>query len=316
MGATSGTVFVSQNTSAGYVGGVYKSTDYGATWMDSSDGLPCRYIFSVAADPSNPMIVWTGCTFSDIAHPGGIFRSSDAGVSWVPYGRGLRDPAIAWLSVDPADSGHVLAGGDEGIHEMHFAADTDQDGIPDSDENQFGAGDANNDGTQDSNQAFVASVSSAVPPFARVRNSGITSADDFVVVEIDNTAPKAGSCQSVSDLVVMPTDQIPLSNRMIQAAPAVRFILPDCQHATVKIRYSAVTGYPAGVFGSYSPAASGDAASIRWGLLESASAGESAGVWSLQLDQDAYGNVYAPGTGSILFQGAPGKDSIFGNGFD
>ena len=70
------------------------------------------------------------------------------------------------------------------------------------------------------------------------------------------------------------------------------------------------------MFGSFSPVTPGDAASIRWGLLDAANATQSGGIWSLQLDQNAYGNVYAPNSGSILFQGAPGKDSIFGNGFD
>jgi hypothetical protein len=34
------------------------------------------------------------------------------------------------------------------------------------------------------------------------------------------------------------------------------------------------------------------------------------------LAESAFGNVYAPGSGAILFQGAPGKDSIFGSDFE
>ena len=61
----------------------------------------------------------------------------------------------------------------------------------------------------------------------------------------------------------------------------------------------------------------GDPSTIRWGLLAPSAANVDVdGVWTLHLDESSYGNVYAPGTGSILFQGAPGTDSVFGNGFD
>jgi len=318
VGATPGTVFVSQTTQGGYVGGVYKSTDYGATWADSSAGLPCRYIFTVAADPTDPAVVWTGCAYSDIAHPGGIYRSNDGGASWVPYGRGLRNPAISWLTVDPFAGGHVLAGGSEGIHEMHFAPDADQDGVPDAEEGVFGtvAGDANGDGTQDAAQAYVASTG-ATSLLAPIHVASKASALDYVVVEIDQVAPHTGTCARVSDLALVPADQIPLSNRMQQAAPTIRFILPDCQAATVKLRYSAVTDYPVGVLGSYSPKTPGDATTQAWGMFDAANVSvDGNGLWSVKLDQNAYGNVYAPDTGAILFQGAPGKDSIFGNDFE
>jgi len=121
VGATPGTVFVSQNgTGFGYLGGVYKSTDYGATWADSSTGLPCRNMSALAAAPSDGQVAWAGCAYEDAAHPGGIFRSGDAGANWVAYGSGLRNPSIAGILVDPTAAGHVLAGGAEGIHELHI----------------------------------------------------------------------------------------------------------------------------------------------------------------------------------------------------
>jgi hypothetical protein len=315
---TPGTVYASKAINGTTrAGGVFKSIDYGATWNAAVAGLPCLDIFAVAADPTDPNIVWTACRYSDIAQPGGIFRSNDAAASWVPYGRGLRIPSILWLSVDPADHNHLLAGGLEGIHEMHFAPDADQDGVPDSEEGSVvPGGDANNDGTPDANQANVAS--SAVPAGARPSPQvNSPTASDYVVVELDRSAPYTGTCQFVSDLEIVPTAQIAPSNRMLQAAPTVRFILPNCTQATVKIRYSALTAYPVGVLGSYSPVTPGDAASIAWGLFAANKASvDGSGVWSVQLDQNGYGNVYAPNTGSMLFQGAPGRDSVFGSGFE
>jgi hypothetical protein len=315
VGATPGTVFAGQSTNAGYSGGVFKSTDYGVTWSDSSNGLTCRNMYSVVAtDPADGNVAWSACNFIDAAHPGGIFRTSDGGANWVPYGRGLRNPAIAWMATDPADGNHVLAGGWDGVHEMHFAADADLDGIPDSEEAQFASGDANNDGTADATQSYVASVGTSAPA-APTRKAA--AANDYVVVEIDRSAPFTGSCDFVSDLQIAGTDLIPSPNRLVAAAPTIRFTLPNCSAAHVKVRYSAVASYPVPVFGSYSPSIAGDAASLRWGLLDAAVATVDVdGVWTLALDENSYGNVYAPGSGSIQFQGAPGRDSVFGNGFE
>jgi len=252
-------------------------------------------------------------------HPGGIFRTNDGGATWVPYGRGLRSPAILWMAIDPADGGHVLAGGLEGIHEMHFAADSDQDGIPDSEEAAVAPnGDANLDTVSDATQANVASTVVTQPPPAPLRVSTPTVDAGYAVVEVQNAAlVDDGKCQTVSDLVVVPAEEIALSNRMVQAAPTIRFILPNCEQATVSIRYSATTDYPIGVFGSYSPVTAGDAATIKWGLLAGSVASvDNNGLWTLHLQQNSYGNVYAHDTGSILFQGAPGKDSIFTSSFD
>jgi hypothetical protein len=298
-------------------GGVYKSTNYGQTWSDASGNILCRDVFTVAADPTDANVVWTACRRSDITQPGGIFRSNDGGATWVPYGRGLRIASILWLSIDPADANHVLAGGLEGIHEIRFAPDADLDGIPDSEEAQFASGDANDDGTPDASQSYVASVASgSTSPDGPVRPHAPQAAD-YVVVEIDRNAAFLGACEFVSDLQVIGTDLIPESNRMVQAAPTIRFTLPNCVAAQVKVRYSNLTTYPVGVFGSYSPLTPGDASSTRWGLLDAATtAVDGNGTWTITLGDSAYGNVYVPGSGSIQFQGAPGRDAIFTGTFE
>lgn len=315
---TAGTLYMVRSNNTNSEGGVFKSTNYGVDWQDVTDATLPRNVIAIAADPVDPNVVWAGGFYSDIAHVGGIYRSNDGGTTWAPYGRGLRIPAILWMSIDPADHNHLLAGGNEGIHEMHFAPDADQDGIPDSEESQFAGGDANSDGIQDATQSNVASVgTNGTTTSAPIHTLAPTTVGDYVVVEMDKSAPYAGTCNFVSDLQVIGTDLVPPSDRMVQAAPTIRFTLPDCTAAHVKIRYSAVTSYPVGVFGSYSPAVPGDATTLRWGLFDPAVASVGVnGEWTLALDQNAYGNVYAPNSGSILFQGAPGKDSVFANGFD
>jgi len=71
------------------------------------------------------------------------------------------------------------------------------------------------------------------------------------------------------------------------------------------------------VLGSYSPKTPGDASTQAWGTFDASKASvDGNGLWSVKLDQNSYGNVYAPDTGAILFQGAPGNDTLFGNGFE
>jgi photosystem II stability/assembly factor-like uncharacterized protein len=313
---TAGTLYMARTDYASSQGGVLKSTNYGVDWVDVTDAILPRATITVAADPVDPNVVWAGSIFSDIAHPGGIFRSNDGGAHWVPYDRGLRIPIIMWFVIDPADHNHLLAGGPEGMHEMHFAPDADQDGIPDTDESQFASGDANGDGTPDATQSNVASVGTTGGTSAPFHAPVPAAPGDYVVVELDKSAPYTGTCDFVSDLQVIGTDIVPISDRMVQVAPTIRFSLPDCTTAHVKIRYSAVTSYPVGVFGSYSPAVAGDATRLRWGMFDPTVASvDGNGVWTIALDQNAYGDVYAPNSGSILFQGAPGRDSIFADGF-
>jgi len=320
ISATPGTLYMGRGLNPGVSqGGVFKSVNYGVDWVDVTGSMP-RNTGIVAADPVDPNVVWAASYFISDAYPGGIYRSNDGGATWVPYGRGLRIPSIFWLTIDPTDHNHLLAGGNEGLHEMHFAPDADQDGIPDSEESQFAGGDANGDGTQDSAQANVASIATDSPTTnAPIHANAPAAAGDYVVVEILPTPTPTGTCAFVSDLQVIGTDIVPTSNRMQQAQPTIRFMLPDCTAASVKIRYSAQTNYPApAVFGSYSPGTPGDATTLKWGMFDpsGSSVDNVTGAWTIALDQNAYGNVYAPNSGSILFQGAPGRDSIFANGFE
>ncbi|NTW39192.1 MAG: choice-of-anchor D domain-containing protein [Cellulomonadaceae bacterium] len=68
-------------------GGVWKSTDDGATWRCVTDQLPTTSIGAIALDPVNPDIVYvaTGNLFdgaSGMARSTGLFKSIDAGRTW------------------------------------------------------------------------------------------------------------------------------------------------------------------------------------------------------------------------------------------
>jgi len=106
-------------------GGVWKSTNYGVSWKNITDGkLPgsSDSIGALAVAPSNPKIIYAGTGESDIRGDmitgDGVYRSTDGGKTW--HYAGLRDTHTTMsLVVDPknpdvvyaASMGHVFKPG-------------------------------------------------------------------------------------------------------------------------------------------------------------------------------------------------------------
>lgn len=93
-------------------GGIFKTTDGGATWHPIFDREPVSSIGSLAVAPSNPNIVWagTGETWirSNISMGWGIYKSADAGSTWQRMG--LENTGrIGRIAIDPADPNTVFA---------------------------------------------------------------------------------------------------------------------------------------------------------------------------------------------------------------
>jgi photosystem II stability/assembly factor-like uncharacterized protein len=96
-------------------GGVFKSTDAGATWKAANSGLspgtPFSTAVALAIDPGSPSTVYT-------VSSSGVFKSSDGGMSWNPAISGLPDWSSELgdccfrprLAVDPQDSARVSLG--------------------------------------------------------------------------------------------------------------------------------------------------------------------------------------------------------------
>ena len=86
---------VSGTLYAGTNHGVFKSTDSGATWIDSN-GLLDPFVSSLAIDPLSSSTIYAG-------HSGGVLKSTDAGASWSPTNTGLPAfPFVKVLRVDPS----------------------------------------------------------------------------------------------------------------------------------------------------------------------------------------------------------------------
>src|SRR5580692_8053604 len=72
-------------------GGVWKSTDKGASWAPVSDAMAVQAIGALAVAPSDPKQVWAGTgeawAIRDSDMMGdGIYKSSDAGATWQHMG--------------------------------------------------------------------------------------------------------------------------------------------------------------------------------------------------------------------------------------
>ena len=109
-GRTKAAAGVPQQPNVFYIGvvngGVWKSTDYGRTWVPIFDDQPTGSIGAIAVAPSDPNIIYVGSGEGlqrpDLSTGNGIYKSTDAGRSWTHLG--LRDgQQIPQIIVDPRD---------------------------------------------------------------------------------------------------------------------------------------------------------------------------------------------------------------------
>jgi hypothetical protein len=116
------------------VGGVWKTTDGGATWATNFDSQPSLSIGSVAVAPSSPSTVYVGTGEDNFGgenfYGAGMIKSINAGATWTqiggtggtitnvpgiptftgPYTTRLGGPFIGSLAVNPSNANIVQAG--------------------------------------------------------------------------------------------------------------------------------------------------------------------------------------------------------------
>ena len=71
-------------------GGVWKTTNGGASWSTNTDSLSNLAVNSMAIDPTNPNVLYAGTGegfgIADALEGDGIFKTQDGGTTWQPLG--------------------------------------------------------------------------------------------------------------------------------------------------------------------------------------------------------------------------------------
>jgi len=93
-------------------GGVFKTTDAGATWESVWDSQPSGSIGSIAVADSDPNVVYVGSGEGlqrpDLSTGDGVYKSTDGGKTWTHL-KDLRDgQQIGQVAIDPKDPNKVF----------------------------------------------------------------------------------------------------------------------------------------------------------------------------------------------------------------
>ena len=109
------TVFVGTSGLYGsYDGGqVYKTTDGGETWQETSL-IADHNVWDLAVNPHNSQEIWA-VTGPEWVSEGSIYRSQDGGTSWAKLPTGLQEGWFHVVVIHPQDSNTVLVGGEKGL---------------------------------------------------------------------------------------------------------------------------------------------------------------------------------------------------------
>ncbi|MFL6335254.1 MAG: FG-GAP-like repeat-containing protein [Pyrinomonadaceae bacterium] len=99
-------------TFSGFPPGIFKSTDGGASWTDSSAGLTATIngptftpgVNAIMVDPASSSTVYAATSGS------GVYKSTDGGANWSPTNAGLANKSIQALASRAGSPAAVLAG--------------------------------------------------------------------------------------------------------------------------------------------------------------------------------------------------------------
>lgn len=114
-GRTVGATGVPQQPNVFYIGvnngGIWKTTDFGRTWLPIFDDQNTGSIGDVAVAPSNPNVIYAGSGEGlqrpDLSVGNGMYRSDDAGKTWKHLGLS-NGQQIGGLAIDPKNENRIF----------------------------------------------------------------------------------------------------------------------------------------------------------------------------------------------------------------
>jgi photosystem II stability/assembly factor-like uncharacterized protein len=108
-----GTVYVTQNGKRDddFTPYIWKSTDYGKTWVDTAKGIPLGPLNVVREDPVDRNILYVGTD-------GGVFVTLDGGKTWQVLGANLPMTYVHDLIIHPRDNIIVIATHGRGMYAL------------------------------------------------------------------------------------------------------------------------------------------------------------------------------------------------------
>lgn len=93
-------------------GGLFKTTDAGATWIPVFDAQPFLSISCITFDPTNPSIMYVGTGDPDIPFTSfignGVYKSTDGGISWANIGLNQQG-IITQILINPLNTNMIYA---------------------------------------------------------------------------------------------------------------------------------------------------------------------------------------------------------------
>jgi uncharacterized protein (TIGR03437 family) len=99
------------NVFAGTQGGIFRSTNDGASWTPASNGLTGQFVTALAANGTTLFAGTVGTSY--VIASGGVFRSTDNGATWTPANNGLGSLEIQSLGVNGTT---LFAGTPNGVY--------------------------------------------------------------------------------------------------------------------------------------------------------------------------------------------------------
>ncbi len=109
-------------------GGLWKSTDSGATWNWLSSSWSELGVNCIAIDPSSPSTIYVGLGdyHGFLAGSNGIMKSSDGGATWTEIGRtAMGNVGVDSLLIDPTNPQTIMAGTGDINNYGHMYRSTD-----------------------------------------------------------------------------------------------------------------------------------------------------------------------------------------------